>query len=75
MDDLELDNIFVYQIPLPNSVKEAVTPCFCGYTIYINQNLTYEQRQKAFAHALRHIQNGDFDKNDVQAIETQAHSH
>ena len=73
MGDFEED-IFVYMVALPGNVREAVTPCFCGYTVYINQNLTYEQRQKAFAHALKHIKNNDFEKSDVQSIEAQAHS-
>lgn len=73
MDDIELDNIFVYQVKLPCNVREAVVPCVAGYTIYINQNLTYEQRRKAFAHALFHIREHDFDKEDVQQIETRAH--
>ena len=73
MDDLELDNIYVYQIALPEGIDEYVTPCFMGYTIYIDKNLTHERRQKAFIHALKHIKNNDFEKSDVQAIESQAH--
>lgn len=73
MCDFEED-IFVYMIAMPDSVHEAVTPCFDGFTIYINKNLSYEQRQRAFIHALRHIQNKDFEKDNVQAIESQAHS-
>lgn len=72
MNDFEED-IFVYMVAMPDNVREAVTPCFCGYTVYINQNLTYEQRQKAFAHALKHIKSHDFEKSDVQAIEAEAH--
>lgn len=69
MDDFEIKDIYVYQIALPDGINEYVTPCFDGFTIYINQNLSYEQRQKAFAHALLHIKNRDFEKSDVQAIE------
>lgn len=72
--DFDLDNIFIYQVSLPDNVHEAVTPCFSGYTVYINQKLTYEQKQQAFLHALKHIQNKDFEKENVQAIESQAHS-
>lgn len=73
LNNIDLDNIFVYMVKMPDNVREAVTPSFCGYTVYINQNLTHEQRQKAFAHALKHIQNRDFEKSDVQAIEYEAH--
>ena len=73
LDNVDLDDIHVYMVKMPGSVREAVTPSFCGYTIYINQDLSYEQRQKAFVHALKHIQNRDFEKSDVQAIEAEAH--
>jgi len=73
LDNIDMDNVFVYMVKLPGNVKEAVTPSFCGYTVYINENLSYEQRQKAFAHAMKHIQNRDFEKSDVQAIEYEAH--
>lgn len=74
MDNLYLDDIHVYQVELPDSVHEAVVPSFCGYTVYINKNLGYEQRKKAFAHALLHIKNNDFEKDDVQQIEADAHT-
>ena len=67
------DNIYTYTIPLPNGVNEVVTPCIGGYTVYINENLTYEDRIKAFQHALYHIEHNDFDKTDVQSIESDAH--
>jgi len=73
LNNLDLDDIHIYTVKLPDNIKEAVTPSFCGYTVYINQNLSFEQRQKAFIHALKHIQNRDFEKSDVQAIESQAH--
>ena len=73
LDNVDLDDIHVYMVKMPDSIREAVTPSFCGYTIYINQDLSYEQRQKAFVHALKHIQNRDFEKSDVQAIEAEAH--
>lgn len=75
MDDFVLDNIYIYPVNLPTTVHETVVPCMSGYTVYINDKLSFEQRQKAFAHALRHIQNHDFDREDsVQDIETQAHN-
>lgn len=65
-------DIFVYLVDMP--VREAVTPCdgFC-YTVYINARLSDSERQRAFLHALGHIQRGDFEKEDADQIERCAH--
>ena len=68
-----MDDIFIYLIDLPPKVNEAVTPCMDGYTVYINRNLDRDRQFKAFAHALKHITNNDFEKSDVQQIESEAH--
>ena len=65
--------IFTYIINLPNKVKECVTPCLDGYTIYINENLSDNARIEAYNHAMKHIKNNDFEKSDVQSIEEDAH--
>ena len=74
INNIDFGSIFVYQVALPGNVREAVTPCADGYTVYINENLSFEQRQKAFIHALRHISGSDFDKANVQTIETDTHN-
>lgn len=74
MDNIDMSEIFVYEVSLPDGVHEAVTPCLNGYTVYINSRLSYEQRKKAFIHALLHIKNSDFEKDDVQTIEAEAHT-
>lgn len=66
-------DIFTYNVDLPDNVSEVVTPCFGGYTVYINKSLTYEERMKAFDHAMRHIRQNDFEKENVQDIEKEAH--
>lgn len=67
-----MDDIYVYLVDLP--VDEAVCPCDAfGYTIYINARLNSENRLRAFQHALRHIRNNDFEKTEVQQIESEAH--
>ena len=38
-----------------------------------NQNLIFEQQQNAFLHALKHIMGDDFNKDDVEKIEIEAH--
>ena len=69
-----MDNIYVYVVPLPYKTKEAVMPCMDGYTVYINSELDEAARLKAYEHALGHIQRNDWEKADVQIIETVAHS-
>lgn len=68
-----MDNIYVYTVRLPDRVYEAVAPCADGYTVWIDERLDDEHRRKAYKHALWHITNGDFERNDVQEIESQAH--
>lgn len=64
---------YVYYVALPEGVNEMVVPCLSGYTIYIDKNLTFEERQDAYKHALAHVLDNDFDKSDVQTIEAYAH--
>lgn len=44
-----------------------------SYTILINAKLSQDGQLKAYQHALSHINNGDFEKSEVQSIEYQAH--
>lgn len=68
-----MDDIYVYTVDLPRHIDEMVTPCFGGYTVYLSSRLDEAQRLKAYKHALRHIENNDFDRTDVQQIEAEAH--
>lgn len=43
------------------------------YTIFLNARLSQENRLKSYWHALQHIQDEDFLKEDVQRIEKKAH--
>lgn len=70
-----MDNIYVYHIGLPDGIREMVTPCLDGFTVYIDKNLDEWSRQKAYNHAVEHITNNDFCKADVQQIEWEAHTH
>ena len=69
-----MDDIYVYFVHLPRHIREMVAPCLSGYTVYIDKDLTHEQQQSAYLHALRHIKRKDFEKSDVQVIESEAHS-
>ena len=43
--------------------KEMVVPNEDGsYTILINSRLSYDSQLKAYEHAMRHINNNDFEK-------------
>lgn len=67
------DDIFVYLVDIP--VNEAVCPCGAfGYTVYINAKLSEEGRRRAYNHALKHIEGRDWEQDDVQTIESEAHS-
>lgn len=45
-----------------------------SYSIFINAKLNHEMRLKAYEHEIEHIKNGDFEKNNVQNIESVAHN-
>lgn len=65
-----------YQIILLDmSTNEAVTVNEDGsYTIFINARLNREQQIRSYYHAMKHIVGEDFDKENVQEIETLAHA-
>lgn len=44
-----------------------------SYTILINAKLSQDEQLKAYQHALSHINHRDFEKQDIQSIEFQAH--
>ena len=67
------EEIYVYIVSLPEGINEMVTPSGTGYTIYIEEKLDREHQEKAYAHALEHIQRNDFSEGgDVQQIESEA---
>ena len=68
-----MDDIYVYLVDLPVSVPEMVAPCIGGYTIYLNARLAYADRVKAYLHALEHVARNDWEKDNVQVIEKDAH--
>lgn len=54
--------------------KEMITENADGsYTIFINAKFSYATQLAAYEHALKHINNHDFEKSDVQAIEAITH--
>ena len=69
-----MEDVFVYLVPLPTKIREMITPCDDGYTVYLNSRLTQEAQEKAYNHALLHIEMNDFELQDVQEIEGRAHN-
>lgn len=69
-----MDKIFTFITDLPDGINEMVTPCFEGFTVYIDSRLDEAGRLKAFQHAIEHIARGDFEKEDVQTIEKEVHN-
>lgn len=66
-------DVYVYEVRLPTGVHEMVCPCADGYTVYLNRMDEQHSKIKHYMHAVGHILEGDFQKDDVQGIETDAH--
>ena len=69
------DDVNIYVVDLPDGIHEMVAPCLGGYTIYIDDKLSPEGKRSAYDHALYHINHHDFEKEDVNQIELEAHAH
>jgi hypothetical protein len=50
-----------------------IAPCENGYTIYLDESLDEQGRLSAYTHAIGHIANSDYEKSDVQELESRAH--
>ena len=69
-----MDDINVQIIDMDTAMAERVTLNADGsYTIFLNARLNHEQQISAYEHALEHINNCDFEKQNVQEIEYAAH--
>lgn len=64
-----VDNVYVYLVQLPSGVKEFVTPCSDGYTIYIDIDLPKTEQHEAYEHAMNHIRLGHFDLDNIQTVQ------
>lgn len=66
-------NVVLLNFPGPG--KEMICENEDGsFTIMINAKLSYNNQLASYNHAMKHIQNNDFQKNDVQMIEAAAHT-
>lgn len=67
-------DVNIVLIDFPVKGKEMVIPNEDGsYTILINAKLSHNMRLEAYEHAMKHITNNDFEKENVQQIEAEAH--
>lgn len=72
---MKLNNINTKLIDMDCLVSEQVVQNKDdSYTIFLNARLSHERQLEAYAHALEHIENNDFDKTDADSIEMDAHS-
>lgn len=67
------DDIYIYLIDIPGKINEMVLPCVGGYTVYIDKKLDHDSQLRAYEHALKHIENGDFQKTNANLLEVYAH--
>lgn len=44
------------------------------YTIFLNARLSRDRQLRSYYHALQHIKENDFEEEDVQEIELEAHN-
>ena len=64
----------VVYLNMEYGIHEQVTQNHDGsYTIFLNARDSTAMNKMSYAHAMSHIHNNDFEKPDVQQIETEAH--
>lgn len=71
-----MKDVFVQMVDFKcYSVREAVTEDAEGnYIIFINSRLSPDIQKKAYLHALKHVQNDDFNSNvDISTLEYERH--
>lgn len=70
-----MDGINVLYADMPTTVRSyVVNNIDMTYTIILNSRLSHEQNLISYAHEIRHIENGDYDKKcNVDVIEINTH--
>lgn len=70
-----MEDLNVQLIDMDVMIPEQVVKNSDGsYTVFLNARLSHDRLIEAYRHALAHIDNEDFRKEDVQVIELEAHS-
>lgn len=61
-------------IDMPTRVKGQTVKNEDGsYSVFLNARMASNQIEKTYQHEIEHIENGDFEKEQVQRIESYAH--
>ena len=65
----------VQLVNLPLSVRSFVreNDDFTSATIVINARLSHEQQKERYVHEVDHMEGNDFEKDDVNKVEVNAH--
>lgn len=66
-----MDEIYAYIVRLPDGIDEIVVPCYDGHTVYLDERLDRARMLKKYEHAVGHIRGKDWEKDDVQSIESE----
>lgn len=66
-------NVFIIDFKNTSSREVVTLNEDSTYSIFINSRLSREKQHQMYQHALKHIGENDFDRQDVQAIEAVAH--
>lgn len=70
-----MDGIYTQVIDMDTSITEQVIKNSDDtYTIFLNARLSWERIMLGYYHALKHIQNEDFDKQNADDIEYKTHT-
>ena len=64
---------FIYPVDLKGKANAFVEKCLDGYTVYVDINAPKEKQIKACEKELKHINDNDYEKHDVQQIEIENH--
>lgn len=63
-----------FLLDMPARVKGQTVKNEDGtYSVFLNARMASNQIEKTYQHEIQHIKNGDFEKEQVQRIETYAH--
>lgn len=61
-------------IDLPDGVKGFVRELDDCYTIVLNAKLSHDQLLETYLHELEHLKRKDFDRENADLIESEAHN-
>lgn len=69
-----MTDVYIYQIDMPRGFHEAVSPGWeDDCTVYVNSKDSIARRIKSVDHAIKHLKRDDFNKENVQQVEAEAH--